>query len=315
MRTLPNPGPDKGHQVLANHANIQKNAAFSQANCGEVRRYRLRVWLISCLVAMALPVAAQAGDDFPIGARSLAMGGTYVALANSADAVFLNAGGLSQLTGTHLSVFYQKPFGLPDVDFGTVTTSFRLLNYRVGVGFLALGNSIYSESAVALAFSHQLAGRIHYGFSVKYQTKSIKTYGSDASLGVSVGFVVPLSTPLKLGFQADNINRPGLGQTGERLPQTIKSGIAFTPDSAITLSLEVYKDVRFDGEVRFGIEWTPVDVLSLRAGTANNPDRFSAGFGVKVNKFKIDYAFFTHNDLGLTQQASFSVHLGRQLSR
>jgi len=46
-------------------------------------------------------------DDFPIGARSLAMAGTYVALANTAEAIFLNPGGLSQITGAEISLFHQ----------------------------------------------------------------------------------------------------------------------------------------------------------------------------------------------------------------
>ncbi len=65
-------------------------------------------------------------DDFPVGARSLAMGGTYVALANTAEAIFLNPGGLSQITGVEISLFYQKPFGLDDVNIGSASASVPL---------------------------------------------------------------------------------------------------------------------------------------------------------------------------------------------
>ncbi|MCH8021406.1 ComEA family DNA-binding protein [candidate division KSB1 bacterium] len=78
------------------------------------------------------------------------------------------------------------------------------------------------------------------------------------------------------------------------------------------LNLEIFKDVRFEQEIRFGVEFKAFDNLALRTGTSNNPSRFSAGFGIHVNRFTVDYAFFTHNDLGLTQQMSFSIHLGRK---
>ncbi|NIR48360.1 ComEA family DNA-binding protein [candidate division KSB1 bacterium] len=64
--------------------------------------------------------------------------------------------------------------------------------------------------------------------------------------------------------------------------------------------------------MRFGVEFKPLNDFAIRAGTANNPSRFSAGFGVAVNLFSVDYAFFTHNDLGLTHQFSFSVHIDKK---
>ncbi|MFQ5771106.1 MAG: hypothetical protein ACE5HX_11260, partial [bacterium] len=93
-------------------------------------------------------------EDLPTGARSLAMGCTYVALANTADAVFLNPGGLSQLFGTEISLFYQKPFGLKELNFGTVSASFPIWRHRFSLGLLTLGNGVYNEQMLILAYSH-----------------------------------------------------------------------------------------------------------------------------------------------------------------
>ena len=251
-------------------------------------------------------------DDFPVGARSLAMGGTYVALANTAEAIFLNPGGLSQITGVEISLFYQKPFGLDDVNIGSVSASFPLWRTRLNLGLFTLGNSLYEEQAFVLAYSKSYHDRIFYGFNLKYQLVRINNHGSDGTLGLDIGLVVPIHQQLSLGFVAKNINRPSIGKSREKLPQTFNTGLALYPHPRMILNLEIFKDVRFEQEIRFGVEFKAFDNLALRTGTSNNPSRFSAGFGIHVNRFTVDYAFFTHNDLGLTQQMSFSIHLGRK---
>lgn len=251
-------------------------------------------------------------DNFQVSARSLAMGGTYVALSNTADALFVNPGGLSQITGTEISFFYQKPFGLDDINIGSVTASFPFLRTRLNMGVLTLGNSLYKEQVFLLAYSKGHQGKIYYGVGLKYQSVKIDTYGSKGTLGLDIGLVAPINQQLSLGFVAKNINRPSIGKSQEKLPQTLNMGVALYPHARMILNLEIYKDVRFEREIRLGVEFKAFDSLSLRTGTANNPNRFSAGFGIHISRFTLDYAFFTHNDLGLTQQMSFSIHLGKK---
>ena len=249
-------------------------------------------------------------EDLPIGARSLGMGATYVALANTADAVFLNPGGLSQISGVDISLFYQKPFGLEDLNFGTAAISFPIRNHRLGLGFSSFGNDTYSEQMFILSYSNAFQQKVFYGMNLRFQTIQIDNYGSNGSLGLDLGFVVPITHRIRWGFFTKNLNRPNIGQHEENLPQIFSSGISIQPASKLILNFEIYKDIRFPQEVRFGVEFKPFENLTLRTGTADNPSRFSAGFGVSVNRFMIDYAFFTHNDLGLTQQMSFSIRFG-----
>src|SRR3990172_5250897 len=110
------------------------------------------MFFVSLLLIAVIPSVSKGGiDDLPIGARSLGMGLTYVAMANTADAIFLNPGGLSQIEGTELSVFYQKPFGLDDVNFSSAAVSFPMWHYRGTIGALHLGNGIFNKQVINLA--------------------------------------------------------------------------------------------------------------------------------------------------------------------
>lgn len=252
---------------------------------------------------------ATAGlDDLPIGARSLAMGAAYVGIANTADAVFHNPGGLARMSGIETALFYQEPFGLDDIRFGSLSLTLPLWSYRVGIGISYLGLDVYKEQNFAAAFSHHYRNKLYFGVGVTYQTLSITGYGSTGTFGLDVGVLAALTPNLNLGLQTRNINRASIGQSGDTQPQILKTGLSFQPHAKLLVAFEIFKDVRFPQEFRFGTEFKPVKGLALRAGIASNPDRFSSGFGIEKSIFKIDYAFFTHNDLGLTHQLSFSIH-------
>ncbi|MCG8605149.1 helix-hairpin-helix domain-containing protein [bacterium] len=250
-------------------------------------------------------------DDLPVGARSIAMGSTYVAMANTADAVFLNPGGLSQIIGTHMSVFYQKPFGLDELSYGMAAVTFPILSHYFGLGFLHFGNSIYNEQMLAIAYSRHYNRQIYWGLALRLQRVQIEQYGATGVAGLDFGLVLPVHAQVNLGFMAKNVNRPSVGKTSEKLPQTFRLGGSMRLNPKIVMTLEIFKDVRFPEELRFGVELTPIERLALRAGTASNPNRFSAGFGITRGRVSVDYAFFTHNDLGVTHQMSLSLRLGK----
>ena len=255
---------------------------------------------------------ANAFTDLPVGARSLAMGGTHVGFINSPNAVFLNPAGLGQMQGIGISFFYQKPFALADVHFGSISVCLPLSSYRFGLGYVYLGNNLYSEQKFDVTISHRFFQTILFGINTRLQTIRIENYGSTTRLGFDFGVMLPISKTFSWGFTYQNINRPGIGNSEQNLPQVIKTGFSLKAVPQITLNMDIYKDIRYPQEIRFGIEFSPLKQLTLRAGTATNPDLISAGFGLSLRRFQIDYAFFTHNDLGLTHQMSFSIYFGSE---
>ncbi|MFQ5864028.1 MAG: helix-hairpin-helix domain-containing protein [bacterium] len=268
--------------------------------------------LIAFGVNLVLSYKILAGlEDMPVGARALAMGASYVALANTADALFLNPGGLSQISGTEISLFYQRPFGIEDLSLGTAAVSLGIWRHRLSFGMSTFGNRIYREQMFVLAYSHTYQQKVFYGVSVKYQSVHIDGYGSTGTFGLDLGLLVPITSRLTWGFHTQNMNRPSIGQSSENLPQSFNTGISVQPNSKLIVNFEIFKDVRFPKEVRFGAEFKPFENLALRSGIADNPSRFSAGFGINLKVLSVDYAFFTHNDLGLTHQMSISIHLGK----
>lgn len=251
-------------------------------------------------------------QDMPVGARSLAMGGTQAGFIDTPDAVFLNPAGIAAMNSFGLSLFYQKPFGLQDVHLGTLAFAFPVSQYRFGLGVFSLGNDLYKEQKWNLTLARQWSNTIFVGLNLRWQVIKISRYGSTSRPGMDVGARLRLSKQVAWGVILQNINRPGISAEEQKLPQVLQTGFSFKATPQLQVNVDLYKDVRYTEEFRFGAEFSPWPAFSLRAGTATHPDRFSAGFGMAVRTLRLDYAFFTHNDLGLTHQLSVTFMPGKK---
>ncbi len=87
-------------------------------------------------------------------------------------------------------------------------------------------------------------------------------------------------------------------------------GVAYQPYDGVTTTLDINRSMDAgQNEVWGGAEFRVFDLLDLRFGGTTNPNRFTAGFGLKIDKFDLDYAIKTHSDLGETHAVSLAYRL------
>ena len=84
----------------------------------------------------------------------------------------------------------------------------------------------------------------------------------------------------------------------------------------LSLNVAVEKDIRYNASVKSGINYDLIDNLSLRIGFANEPAEYSAAESeFIILYFNLDYAVFTHPDLGLTHQAGIIISFEKEGNR
>ena len=88
----------------------------------------------------------------------------------------------------------------------------------------------------------------------------------------------------------------------------MKVGIAYEPTKDIFLSIDLCKDIDFDPNFRIGLEYQIIDNIYLRTGINSKPTKAFFGGGVKLGKFKIDYAVTSHEFLGMSHQAGIGFN-------
>jgi hypothetical protein len=250
------------------------------------------------------------------GARQISMANSDVALANDVFSIFNNPAGLSQLNWREVGIYYSPaPFGLTELSNGYVAYNEPFDFGSISIGGMTYGFELYRESKIVLGYSYNYENILFAGATVNYHSFSIQNYGSTSAIYFNVGGLVYILDELSWGFAVSNLNRASIADIDDQIPMILATGFSYDILQNFSLNFSLEKDISFDPSIQFGIEYDIIEYISLRAGTSNDPSRFTAGLGINYSIFSLDYAFFTHQDLGLTHQAGIILSFGREGNR
>ena len=250
------------------------------------------------------------------GARQISLANSDAALANDVFSLFNNPAGLAQLNWREVGIYYSPaPFGLTELSNGYVAYHEPFNFGSIGIGGMTYGFDLYRESKVVLGYSYNYENILFAGLTINYHSYSIQNYGSTSAFYINAGGLVYILDELRWGFFVNNLNRASVADIDDQIPMVFATGLSFDIIQNFSLNFALEKDIRFNPSVQFGIEYHIIEYLSLRAGTSNDPSRFTAGIGINYSIFSLDYAFFTHQDLGLTHQAGIILSFGKEGSR
>lgn len=261
------------------------------------------------LFAIIIFINSIALGQFKPGAKQISLSNSDVALSNDVFSLFNNPAGLSQINWREVGIYYSPaPFGLSELANGYIAyiepTSFGSLS----AGAMSYGFELYRESKFLLGYSNHFQKKFFYGLTFNFHTVNIQNYGNDFSYYLNLGTLVYLQNNLRFGFFIDNLNRATFSNEKEQISTLLKSGFSYDALPELSINLSVEKDVRYKPSFQFGIDYDIIDYISLRTGYSNNPANYSVGIGINYSMFNLDYAMFSHNDLGLTHQFGLIIN-------
>jgi len=271
----------------------------------------LMFFAINCF---AVQDAGIYGADFLTldpGARSSAMAGAFVAMADDINAIYFNPAGLVQLKENQI-VFTHIPY-LCDINYEFVGYVYPGDGYALGIAlnylYLSMdatdlnGTNIgpvnATDAVYLFSFAKQFGKNLSSGVNIKIINSSI-----GSNLGQSIAFdfgglyQLPdlLFLKPRLGVVIQNMGRSiKLGQKEDPLPLVIRAGLLLSPVPFLKCEVDINKMAEI---YNFGIgaEYELLSILSLRAGykIGDEIEGLSAGFGICSSKkegWQFDYAF------------------------
>ncbi|MFA5927697.1 MAG: PorV/PorQ family protein [Candidatus Margulisiibacteriota bacterium] len=271
------------------------------------------------------------------GARGMAMGSAYTALAEGPDSVFLNPAGLAfelwsiQFANSYASYFKEiektnfhilAPFMNGMAEISLVRSQVSDIPYVEEVA--GRPNVAYyftnEVSALVLSYAQKLDPLIGVGFNLKSYNHKLDQ-DSASALAVDVGLKYQSNEPSdsapalgEIGLLVQNVfSTPMTWTTGQKDNfQTLYTlGIAkqiWTANAKLvgTIDMDVFEGKR--PIMRYGLEyWLSKNALAVRAGLNNT--NFTFGLGLKFAGLQMDYAYLTNDDLGNSHKASFIIAL------
>ncbi len=269
-------------------------------------------FILFCVIIVSINCFAQNNP----GAKQIAMSNSDAALSNDIFALFNNPAGLAQMNWREVGIYYSPaPFGFSELANGYIAYNEPLSFGSLSIGGMNYGFDLYKENKIVIGYSYNYLNKFFVGAAFNYHTVSIQNYGNDAAIYFNLGGLIYLDENFRWGFAFNNINRATFGNEQDQIPTILTSGLSYDLINNFSLNLAVEKELKFQPSVRFGIEYDIIKYLTIRTGFSNEPSRYSAGIGINYSNVSLDYAFYTHQDLGLTHQAGVIFSFGEDGNR
>ena len=269
------------------------------------------------------------------GARSAALGNSFVAVADNPDAVFANPAGLGlidtrQIAYTNVSLLFS---GIDGDNLGQHVVSYvQPLGAKLGLGlgFERIGSDLMSENGAFLSLAYKLSRNLQFGLTGKYLFWSVDTIPNDpvsgladplsgssnGALGVDLGLM--WKSPIQgaqLGVLVKNVNQPNVAKTtvpgdadAGKVPMDLHVGASYKVGGTSLVSAQwVFRDLSGDdvaNRLVVGGETVLVPGLMVRAGgsklfESDASGDVTAGLGYVWDKLLFDYSY--HIPLDLTE--------------
>jgi len=312
--------------------------------------------LVAILLAGGLALPAEAARIHPkagstaatflkigAGARAVAMGEAFGALADDASAVYWNPAGLVQLTQKEFTAMhdesyqnmrfaflgYAHPLG-PRQALGLSGSGLLLgndLERRSGVGESipetpltpVEGNFGADDLSAALSYAWRPTAPVSFGLTMKALRQRIDQEKGQ-SLAMDAGLLYQFPGTAVRGAAVLQNFGPGLTLRDQSydLPMNVKLGLAWRPRPNADVTFDINQPN--DNYMRFhmGGEYRPLDFFALRAGLKyrlngnelGGLSGVSVGGGFKFRGAGVDYAFVPAEDIGHTHRVSLTFRFG-----
>lgn len=279
--------------------------------------------------------AGTRGADFlriDVGGRHVALGGTYAAYGGDVFSIHGQPAAIADASRPRSGAFEEVGFQYNEW-VQDISQQYIGLSGSLGAGRWALTANILGASdilrttddafggfgarngtfgvndyAVGATYARRMGDRWTAGLSAKFLRSEIDDV-SATGFGLDLGARYRVSDQWTLGGSVVNIGQ-GLKFLNARsdLPLTGRVGAAWQSERWLaTADLVLANGDAIDGAA--GVEWRPVDLLSLRVGykTQLNSDLgegLTAGAGFHLANFSIDYGYVPYGALGDAHRVS-----------
>ncbi len=164
---------------------------------------------------------AAAFLEIPVGARAVAMGGSYVALANDPTALYYNPSGIVWMNNVQVELMHNEWLVDTNFEYAAATMPLPVFNAALGVSLTLLDygeqkvrtvdrpegtgqNYSARDYAVSLTYAQAITDRFSFGLTGKYINQKIfNTSGGTMALDIGIFYLTPVKG-LNLGMSITN---------------------------------------------------------------------------------------------------------------
>jgi len=274
-------------------------------------------------------VSQAAFQEIGTGARPTAMAGSFVPVADDANAIFLNPSGLAGLTRPEITTMYARLF--PGIEGDNLAQG--LVGYvhplgalgAIGLGWQSMMSNLFDENTITFSYARKAFKTLALGVNLKFLRWDADLEPGDplgdtlskTTFGVDAGILWSATYNLTVGAAVRNVNQPNIAHDpslGGDLPMEIHVGLGYR--LSFTLISAEFVDVDGKRRLLVGAERVfPTAGVYLRGGGNWNSlekksewGQASLGLGYEFKGLRLDYSWVYFSQIPDTEGAHrFSI--------
>lgn len=271
----------------------------------------MRKPFLTVLIFILLIQKSAAIENYPAGARALALSNSFISVSDPWN-TFHNQAGLASFEHFSAGIFYESRFMIDELSHVAGTFVAPVKAGTFGFSFSQFGKGTYKEHKLGLAFAKRLTKKLNASIQLDYLTNRFPE--NENALGFATfeaGVVYAANDNLFFGAHIFNpiANGFDLPEGTQKMPAVIRFGGHYQFPKMVLLTFETEKNTENPLLFKTGIEFSPVKNLALRFGVSGKPLKYTAGIGYTVGKISTDIGFAYHGNLGLTPVVSLQIAL------
>ena len=287
--------------------------------------------ILPCLFTSASWGAQDAGLPgaylgYSVGARPMAMGRAFTAMADDVHSVYWNPAGLALLKPSQISLLQTRTSGGANLNyFGYAQPLYGWGG--IGMAFVRLdsgsipktdelnrevGSFRNEERTTMIAYGFDPTLRFSVGGTLHISEQKLDTVSARA-FGGSLGVLAKMTESWRVGLSLQNLYAPVFKYSTDedRFPRIARLGNSyrlFNEMLALNLDLEKALDVPQEIRWRVGAEGSLFGTVKIRAGFDERKE-FSMGLGYVLGSYGLDYSLGSR-DLGLSHRMGMTFSFG-----
>lgn len=268
--------------------------------------------LLLLLLSFYLTICFSQNEYSASGARAFALGGAATTLTDIWSSNN-NQAGLAYTKKISAGIYYENRFLLKELSTKNICAAIPIKKSVVGISANSFGYSQFMKNKYGIAFAKMLSEKLSLGIQADFLSTYIgENYGKTYNFSTELGLLYTVFKKTSIGIHIFNPFHTKLAAyNNERVNTNIKLGSCFTLSDKLLLAAELEKEINSAIKFKSGIEYLPIKELALRIGIHTQPSVFSFGFGLNLNKLKLDIASTLHPILGITSHAGMSYEFGK----
>ena len=221
---------------------------------------------------------------------------------------FNNQAGLALNNKLAAGINYENRFGLKELGTKSAGIIIPAGGSSLGLIYSNYGYNDLQKHFAGAACRLKLSKKITAGIQIDYiSERTSGEYLNNSFLTCEAGIQIEPTSYTRLGFHIFNPVPNSLRKN--YMPSEIRIGAGYKINPVVFIGIELEKSTGSNLVLKTGFEYEPVNKLVLRGGFRSNTGSLSFGIGYKTKIFITDFAFVTHEILGVTPSVSVILNL------